>query len=338
MAEIVRTFDWSSTPLGPITNWPSPLRTVVNLMLESDFPKAIAWGPDLITIHNDAFLPILGEKPSAVGRPFSQVWSEAWDIIGPIAQDAFAGESTFIEDFPLIIERSSAPEQAYFTFCYSPIRGDDGQVMGMMDTVIETTQGVVARQTEAVLHKELAHRIKNVMAVTGAVVNSTLRHARTLDEARESIGNRLAALGKAQDMVTDIGQGSELSQLIRTGLAPYRLDWDRIGLSGPLVNLPSTQVIPFSLIIYELATNAAKYGALSSADGHLNISWSISEQRQFSFRWKEGGLSGLREASRTGFGSQLLTRIAPAYFRGQASIDLRITGMEYLLTGQILTD
>jgi two-component sensor histidine kinase/PAS domain-containing protein len=153
MRQRVDEFDWSATPLGARSQWPVSLRTVVDLALGSNFPQAIVWGPAMITIHNDAFLPILGDKPSALGRSFADVWEEAWDNIAPIAEKAYRGESTYIENFPLVIDRHGFNETAYFTFCYSPIRGDDGSIAGMMDTVVETTTAVLAehglRQSEA---------------------------------------------------------------------------------------------------------------------------------------------------------------------------------------------
>jgi PAS domain S-box-containing protein len=115
------------------------------MVLGSKFPACIVWGSDLITIYNDAFRPILGAKPEALGRPFNEVWSEAWDEIAPIADRAFAGEATFIEHFPLVVERNGYPEETYFTFCYSPIRDETGGVVGFIDTVIETTSEVKTR-------------------------------------------------------------------------------------------------------------------------------------------------------------------------------------------------
>jgi len=146
MAERIRDYDWASTSLGPIDNWPDVLKTTTALCLDSRFPQAIMWGSDLVTLHNDAFTPILGKKPSALGRPFSDVWKEVWGDVRPIAERALAGQATFIEDFPLVIERSGEPEQAYFTFCYSPIRDHTGQVIGILDTVTETTATVVSSQ------------------------------------------------------------------------------------------------------------------------------------------------------------------------------------------------
>ena len=162
MAERIRRHDWDDTPLGPPKQWPDVLKTTVALSLASHFPQAIVWGPDLITVYNDAFLPILGDKPEALGRPFNEVWQEVWSDIGPIMRAAFEGQATFIENFPLVIERGGGPEQAYFTFCYSPIRDPFGKVLGMLDTVTETTSTVFMTQRLAVLD-----------AIGNAVANAT---------------------------------------------------------------------------------------------------------------------------------------------------------------------
>lgn len=145
MAERLRAHDWDSTPLGPMAAWPSELRTAAAFVIENNFPAALVWGPDLVTIYNDAFRPILGNKPDALGRSFAEIWREAWDEIGPIAERALSGRSTFIEDYPLTINRSGEPEEAFFTFSYSPVRGSDGTVLGMIDTVVETTAAVRSR-------------------------------------------------------------------------------------------------------------------------------------------------------------------------------------------------
>src|SRR5690606_13591319 len=86
MAEAIRSYDWSMNDLGPLERWPSALKIALGMALNSKFPKCILWGPQLITLHNDAFRPILGAKPLALGQPFSEVWSEAWHEIGPIAE------------------------------------------------------------------------------------------------------------------------------------------------------------------------------------------------------------------------------------------------------------
>ena len=146
MAERIRTHDWATTPLGALEQWPDVLKTTVALCLASRFPQAVLWGADLVTLHNDAFSQILGDKPLALGRPFSEVWQEAWADISSMADRALAGEAVYIQDFALVIDRHNGPELAYFTFCYSPIRDQDGSIVGMLDTVTETTASVVANQ------------------------------------------------------------------------------------------------------------------------------------------------------------------------------------------------
>ncbi|WP_434577804.1 response regulator [Pseudomonas sp. Z5-35] len=162
MAVRVRRHPWEGTPLGAPGQWPDVLKTTVALSLASHFPQAIIWGPELVTLYNDAFLPILGSKPDALGRRFDEVWQEAWSEIAPIMQAAFEGQATFIENFPLVIERGGGPERAYFTFCYSPIRDQFGKIVGVLDTVTETTSTVFMTQRLAVLD-----------AIGSAVANAT---------------------------------------------------------------------------------------------------------------------------------------------------------------------
>ncbi|MGA9703491.1 GAF domain-containing hybrid sensor histidine kinase/response regulator [Pseudomonas sp.] len=151
MAERVRQHDWASTPLGSLEQWPDVLKTTVALCFASSFPQAIVWGPHLITLYNDAFVPILGEKTHCLGQPFSETWREVWDELAPIANAAFEGHATYIENYPLVIERGAGPEQVYFTFCYSPIRDAQGKVVGILDTVTETTATVFLTRRLAVL-------------------------------------------------------------------------------------------------------------------------------------------------------------------------------------------
>ncbi|RZI94932.1 MAG: PAS domain S-box protein, partial [Variovorax sp.] len=143
MGAKVRAFDWAGTPLGPLAGWSAALRVTVDQMLASRFPACLFWGPDLIAIYNDSYRPLLGAKPEALGQPLRVTWREVWDQLRPIAEKALAGESTFIEDYPLRIDRNGVPEDAWFTFNYGPVFDETGAVVGMLDTVIETTSKIV---------------------------------------------------------------------------------------------------------------------------------------------------------------------------------------------------
>lgn len=162
MSAKVRDHDWANTPLGPIDRWPEALCFAVETMLSSRFPSCMTWGPQLIMLYNDAYRPLMGAKPEALGRPLSAVWSEVWPALKPLVDKAYAGEATFIEDLELEVDRYGYLERAYFTFCYSPLRDGQGNVMGMLDTVVETTSKFLAlrqwREAAASLEHQVAQR------------------------------------------------------------------------------------------------------------------------------------------------------------------------------------
>lgn len=158
MGEHIAAHDWSATPLGPIPSWPSALRIALGSVLNSKFPNFLCWGPELISFHNDAYLPILGLK-TALGRPFREVWGEAWDTVGPIAERAWTGEACYFEDLPVTSTRLGYPAQHHYSFSYSPVRDEDGQVAGILCTVIETTGKVRAIDELRRLNDSLSHQV-----------------------------------------------------------------------------------------------------------------------------------------------------------------------------------
>lgn len=320
MRERVAAFDWSATPLGPRSAWPSELRISVRQILDSGFPKAIAWGRDLTTIYNDAFRPILGDKPDALGRSFRDVWAEAWAEIGPIAERALSGTSTYIEDFPLTIDRTGRPEKAWFTFCYSPLHLADGSVGGMLDTVIETTDKVRAQADLALINHELGHRLKNTLAIVQSIASQTLADA-TQPEAFKAFVTRLSALGHAHDiLLRREWMGASLSEVIIASLEPHD-DGARIRMRGADRQIGSRTAIILSLMLNELATNAIKHGALSVEGGGVTLCWS-ADGECFRLRWEESGGPVPRPGAHRGFGSRLLA----LGLGGGSQVESRYTG------------
>jgi len=339
MAKAIRSHDWSSTELGPLDGWPSALKTALSMALNSKFPKSIIWGPGLITLHNDAFRPILGNKPAALGRSFSEVWKEAWEQIGPIAERAYSGEATFIEDFPLVIDRNGYPEQCYFTFCYSPIRDEHGVVRGMIDTVVETTKTVEAQGQTRLLAGELEHRIKNTMSVISAIVGQTLRSTGVEGQAKDLLVHRIAALAEAQSLMSGPHAArADISNVIERALLPFRTDKGRFELHGSSVDLSSRQALMLALAINELATNAIKYGALSTPAGKVIIEWTTegaSDGDEFRLTWVETGGPHVRKPDRRGFGSRITGLALSSEFRGQAEVTYAPSGLRFELRAKM---
>ena len=138
---LMRSHDWSQSPLGYPETWPQSLKSVVGLLLNSRFPMFVAWGDTLGFLYNDAYAEILGAKhPQALGARFADIWSEIWSDIEPLILSALAGEASYRENLPLVIRRSGYDEQAWFTFSYSPARDDSGKIVGMFCAVTETTE------------------------------------------------------------------------------------------------------------------------------------------------------------------------------------------------------
>jgi signal transduction histidine kinase len=143
--------DWSSSPLGPPDQWSPALRNAVSLILESEFPMYVAWGPQLALLYNAAFIPLLdGTHPAALGRPLAQVWPDRWPGLKPLVERALAGHATYGEDVPSPVDRDGKPYDAWFTLAYSPVRDDAGTVRGMLCVTSETTQRVQLERRHAV--------------------------------------------------------------------------------------------------------------------------------------------------------------------------------------------
>ena len=154
MASLVSAFDWGTTPLGPATEWPESLKTVVRILLTSRFAMWMGWGPELTFIYNDAYARMtLGEKhPWALGRPASEVWPEIWADIGPRVQRVLqTQEASWEEELLLFLERNGYTEETYHTFSYSPLTGSDGKIAGLLCVVIEETARVIGERQVTLL-------------------------------------------------------------------------------------------------------------------------------------------------------------------------------------------
>ena len=152
MAAMIRAHDWSSSPLGPISGWSQSLRSIVSLMLASEFAMCLAWGDELGFLYNDHYARIMHDKhPAALGQPFADVWADVWSDISPLVDKALGGDASFFENLPLVTNRKGYDEQAWFTFSYSPLRDDSGAIAGMFCSTYESTERV---QTERALRDE----------------------------------------------------------------------------------------------------------------------------------------------------------------------------------------
>lgn len=160
MGVLIRSYDWSQTPLGPPESWPQSLLTSVSIILNSQHPMWIGWGPENTFLYNDPYIDVLSlaKHPWALGRPAAEVWAEIWDICGPLADKVFQrGEPSFVNDVQLFMSRGDFLEETYYSFSYSPIRDETGNVGGLFCPSAETTPKILSERRLATL-SELSGR------------------------------------------------------------------------------------------------------------------------------------------------------------------------------------
>ena len=172
MGALTRAYDWSANPLGEPATWPQSLRTVVRIVLNTNHPMLIWWGPELIQFYNDAYRQTMGPErhPSALGQRGRECWAEIWPIIGPqIEQVMSGGGATWHENQLVPVTRYGRLEQVYWTYGYSPIDEDDG-IGGVLVVCRDVTKDVVAAAALRDREAELA-RVQQIGRIGGLEVD-----------------------------------------------------------------------------------------------------------------------------------------------------------------------
>jgi len=182
---------------------------------------------------------------------------------------------------------------------------------------------------------EVAHRVKNQYAVILALVRETSKRTKTTKEFEEQVQARIAALARSHDLLVNSAWiGVSVADLLRAQLEPF-CSAERCKISGPPVMLKSMGVQYLGMAIHELATNSAKYGALSVGAGHLDVAWSLSRNGSgdtgMKLTWTESGGPPVRRSRRMGFGRQVLERLAPEGLEGQATLSFEPGGLVWTI-------
>jgi two-component system CheB/CheR fusion protein len=215
-----------------------------------------------------------------------------------------------------------------------PYRTTEGAVDGLVVTFFDITKVVEGEVLGTLVH-ELNHRVRNMLQVVHAVATSTLRRATSLPEFSEAFSGRIKALGRAHELLAAQGWTTvDLRTLIAKESEPYVDHQHRIRMSGKPVRLTSKAALALGMVLHELATNAAKHGALSNAEGRLVIDWSQEGEEpkhEVVLRWTEKGGPVKPEAlDRRGFGSELIERLLRHDLGG--TMDIATTGAGRVVT------
>ncbi len=149
MKKRIEEFDWGSTPVGPIEQWPSCLKCAVDIITHSPVPMVLLWGPRGIMLYNDGYAAFAGSRhPELLGMPVADAWPEASEFNRRVLETALAGESLSFRDKHFSLNRRLAPEDVWVNLDYSPIRDDNGKVAGVLAIVVDTTPWVFAERAQ----------------------------------------------------------------------------------------------------------------------------------------------------------------------------------------------
>lgn len=296
----------------------------------------IADARGVVVFLNDAAMALLGVLPSEFAR------QHVLEYISGSDRDRFREEAMPLIrqgeacDIEVKLRHSGDGLEIPALLTTFPLRDEDGELLGYGIVTRDLSEQKEEEDRRAQMMSEAAHRIKNTLAVVHAIVTQTLRTATNLEEGRDSISKRVAALAKAQDILTSAeGAVADIADVVESALAPHDAGLGRISFNGPKHPLSPRQSMGLSLALHELSTNAAKYGALSGESGTVRIDWSIAADGAFLLEWVETGGPPVSRPVTTGFGSKLIQRMLAPYFGGTAGIDYHAEGVRFRLEGRI---
>jgi PAS domain S-box-containing protein len=288
---------------------------------------------------NQGFLNMLGfaHETEAVGRKLHDVIhckhpdGSRYDVQDcPIYKCASQGIESHVEDeFFYHLDGTPIPVE----YWVHPILRE-GMPDGAVCTFIDISERRRAEQLRETLTHELAHRIKNTLAMVQAIVHQSLRNAPSVDAARMVIGERLQALGNAHDLLTTTSWlNAPLRSVVEKVLSPY----PRIAFDGPEIRVGARAALSISMALHELATNAIKYGSLSSDKGRVDLSWSVAGAgaEEFNMIWRETGGPEVIAPLRKGFGSRLIGRSFGADFSGTTDMQYEKAGLVWTFSAPL---
>ena len=268
-------------------------------------------------LANKAFTSVVGQR-ELVGRTFRDAFPET---DGQLYLDLL--DKVFSTGEPYVGKRMRAelervpghgPEEIFLNFVFQPVFGQDGRVAAIFVDGNDVSDHVRAEKSQALLVRELHHRVRNTLATVQGVMNSTARTAETIEDYQWAFSGRISSLARTHSLLTEeIQQFVSFPHLLRQEVGIYAEgSADRITLEGPDVELPSQLAVPLGMTIHELTTNAFRHGALSTPEGHVSVIWSVvpaKEKRILTCQWIESGGPPVEPPQRHGFGSMILTRV-----------------------------
>jgi two-component sensor histidine kinase len=198
---------------------------------------------------------------------------------------------------------------------------------------LDAAEQEVAQKLQRIMVEELHHRVKNILATVQAIASQSLRAARSIEEGRHAIENRLQALGRVHDLLLRTNWSkAKMEDILRAGIAPFETpEAPQIAMRSVDIDVAAAAALPLAMVLNELCTNALKYGALSRPAGRVEIDATVPRGTTFLLVWAEKGGPTVQEPTRRSFGSKLIEQAFAAQLRGKARLEFQPSGVRYEL-------
>lgn len=297
------------------------------------FIAILAEPEHIFAFCNNAYHRLIGGR-DILGRPITEALPEVAEqgFVELLNQVYRSGEAFVGSGVSVFLQRAEGedPEERFVDFIYQPMRDASGNVSGIFVEGSDVTDRIRAQRQQRLLLDELNHRVKNTLANVQAIAAQTLRTTPEPAAFRDAFEARLMALSATHNLLTaSTWTGADLQEVLLIELEPHGVEHYRF--EGPSVRLSAQEALTFGLVFHELATNAAKYGALSSPEGCVKVRWRVEEgdgQQRLKLEWSEHGGPPITQApAHKGFGSRLIERSVRSDLGGKAEVSFEPGGL-----------
>ncbi len=288
-----------------------------------------------ITYYNDAAATLWGQRPTLGSGEWCGSWKLYWPDGTPMPHDQCPMAVALKEDRALRGQEAACerPDGTRVPFIASPtpLHDESGQLVGAVNMLVDISERKRTEDQQALLVRELHHRVKNTLATVQAIMGSTARSSDTIEDFKTALIGRIGSLAKTHVLLSDEGRVATFADILHSELDAFDDgSGERIKLSGPGVELPSRLAVSLGMAVHELTTNSAKYGALSVYGGKVTIAWTVvidATRRTLNIDWVESGGPPVAEPKRQGFGARLLEFVLPGQIQAKTRIEYRPDGV-----------
>jgi PAS domain S-box-containing protein len=291
-----------------------------------------------ITFYNEAAVEFAGRRPVIGQDEWCVSWRMYWPDGTPLPHDqcpmaVALKEGRAVRGIEAVAERPDGSRVTFIPYP-TPLRNKAGAVVGAVNMLVDITDRKATEERQRLLANEVNHRANNLLTVVQATIRMT--QGGTVEAFRSALNGRIGALAHAHGLLAKSRwTGVDLQHLVTEELAPYVGGAQpRVWMSGAMLPLEASAAQSMAMILHELATNAVKYGALSTDKGRVLVEWREAADGRLTFRWTEADGPDVAPPEVTGVGSTVITRTA-AHLKGEARFDWRAGGLVFELSAPV---